>query len=157
MPIKHNVTITCLNNFSRASCLNLNREKKFVGEFSDEVGIKAASLNNNVESLSIGNQQKVALAKLLAGSTRVLILDEPTRGVDVGSKTEIFKLINGMVEKNYAVIMISSEMAEIIGMCDRSFVIREGRTVGELKKEELSEINIIKYAMGVTKNEVEKG
>lgn len=125
--------------------------------FSEEVGIKAASLDNNVESLSGGNQQKVALAKLLAGGSRVLILDEPTRGVDVGSKTEIFKLINDMVERNSAVIMISSEMAEIIGMCDRTIVIREGRSVGELSKDELTELNIIKYAMGVTKDEVEQG
>lgn len=153
MPIKHNVTLTCLNNFSVAGCMNLKKEKAFVEPFSDEVGIKTASLDNNVESLSGGNQQKVALAKLLAGKSRVLILDEPTRGVDVGSKTEIFKLINSMVENNCAVIMISSEMTEIIGMCDRTIVIREGRSVGELQKEELTELNIIKYAMGVTKDE----
>lgn len=153
MPIKHNVTITCLSNFSRLGVMNLTKEKSFVGAFSDEVGIKAASLDNNVESLSGGNQQKVAIAKLLAGESRVLILDEPTRGVDVGSKTEIFKLINSMVEKNCAVIMISSEMTEIIGMCDRAIVIREGQSVGELQKEELTELNIIKYAMGVTKDE----
>lgn len=153
MPIKHNVTLTCLNNFSTAGCLNLKKESNFVNQFSDEVGIKAASLDNPVSSLSGGNQQKVALAKLLAVHSQVLILDEPTRGVDVGSKTEIFKLINDMVEKNCAVIMISSEMTEIIGMCDRAIIIREGVSVGELKKEELTEINIIKYAMGVTRDE----
>ncbi|WP_246169635.1 sugar ABC transporter ATP-binding protein [Alkalibaculum sporogenes] len=153
MPIKHNITLTCLNNFSTASCINLKKERSFVNQFSNEVGIKAASLDNNVSSLSGGNQQKVALAKLLAAHSRILILDEPTRGVDVGSKTEIFKLINDMVEKKCAVIMISSEMTEIIGMCDRVIVIREGVSVGELQKEELSEINLIKYAMGVTKDE----
>ncbi|NTW70950.1 MAG: sugar ABC transporter ATP-binding protein [Eubacteriaceae bacterium] len=155
MPIKHNITLTSLDAFARAGCLNLKKESAFVDRFSGEVGIKAASLDNNVESLSGGNQQKVALAKLLAPNSRILILDEPTRGVDVGSKTEIFKLINDMVENNCAVVMVSSEMTEIIGMCDRTVVIREGKSVGELQKNELSEINIIKYAMGVTKDDVE--
>ncbi len=86
---------------------------------------------------------------MLASNSKVLILDEPTRGVDVGAKIEIFKIINSVVEQNYAVIMISSELTEIIGMCDRAFVIREGRTAGEVPKEELTELNLIKYSMGV--------
>lgn len=81
-----------------------------------------------------------------------MILDEPTRGVDVGAKIEIFKIINSMVEKKNAVIIISSEMTEIIGLCDRAIVIREGRSVGELQKHELSELNLIKYSMGVNED-----
>ena len=82
-----------------------------------------------------------------------MLLDEPTRGIDVGSKIEIFNLINSLVAQNYAVVLISSEMAEIIGMCDRTVVMREGVTVGELKKSELSEQNIINLSMGVKHHE----
>ena len=102
-----------------------------------------------VSSLSGGNQQKVAISKLLASDCKVLILDEPTRGVDVGAKIEIYKIINSLVDQKYAVIMISSEMIEIIGMCDRAIVMRSGRIAGELKKDELTEQNLINYSMGV--------
>lgn len=152
MPIRYNITLSCLKNFCRLGWINKKKENAFVKEFAQKLAVKAASLNNNVESLSGGNQQKVALARLLATNCKVLILDEPTRGVDVGAKMEIFKLINQLVDQRYAVIMISSEMTEIIGMCDRAIVIREGRSVGELQKEELSELNIIKYSMGVNEN-----
>lgn len=154
IPIKHNVTMSCLRKFSnRLGWLNLRSENKFVHEFSREVGIKAASLENPVSSLSGGNQQKVAIARLLASDCKVLVLDEPTRGVDVGSKIEIFKIINSLLEKNYAVLFISSEMPEVIGMCDRVVVMREGVTVGELQKSELSEQNIIKLSMGIKHHE----
>jgi ribose transport system ATP-binding protein len=79
----------------------------------------------------------------------VLLLDEPTRGVDVGAKMEIFKLVNELISQNYAVLMISSEMVEIIGMCDRAIVFRDGRTVGEVGKADLTEENLIYYAMGL--------
>ncbi len=154
IPIKHNVTMSCLKKFSnRLGWLNLRDENKFVHKFSREIGIKAASLENSVSSLSGGNQQKVAIARLLASDCKVLVLDEPTRGVDVGSKIEIFKIINSLVAQNYAVLLISSEMAEVIGMCDRVVVMREGVTVGELQKSELSEQNLIKLSMGVKHHE----
>jgi ribose transport system ATP-binding protein len=102
-----------------------------------------------VESLSGGNQQKVAIARLLATDCKILILDEPTRGVDVGAKVEIYKIINSLAAQGFAVIMISSEMAEIIGICDRAVIIRKGKTVAELQKEELTEINLIRHSMGV--------
>ncbi len=150
MPIKYNITLSCLKNFLNFGWIDQKRERKFVDEFSKKLAIKTASVNNNVGSLSGGNQQKVAIARLLATDCKVLILDEPTRGVDVGAKIEIFKIINDLVAQDYAVVMISSEMTEIIGMCDRAIVIREGHSVGELQKDELSEINLIKYSMGVS-------
>lgn len=133
--------------------LDLKKEKIFVEKFASEIGIKGASLQNPVNSLSGGNQQKVALARLLASDCNVLVLDEPTRGIDVGSKIEIFKLINSLVAQDYAVVLISSEMAEVIGMCDRIVVMREGVTTGELQKSEFSEQNIINLSMGVKHHE----
>lgn len=156
MPIKHNITLSCLGDFCSLGWINKKKENNYADNLAQKFAIKAASLNNNVESLSGGNQQKVAIARLLASNCKVLILDEPTRGVDVGAKIEIFKIINSMVEQRYAIIIISSEMTEIIGMCDRAVVIREGRTVGELEKDELTELNIIKYSMGVNAHAIEK-
>ncbi|HHX75460.1 MAG TPA: sugar ABC transporter ATP-binding protein, partial [Firmicutes bacterium] len=149
LPIRHNITLACLKNFCKFSWIQKRREYEFALDFSREMNIKTASIDNKVASLSGGNQQKVALSKLLASNCKVLILDEPTRGVDVGAKIEIFKIINALVEQEYAVVMISSEMAEIIGLCDRAIVIREGRSVAELQKNELTELNLIKYSMGV--------
>jgi ribose transport system ATP-binding protein len=92
----------------------------------------------------------VAISKLLASDSTVLILDEPTRGVDVGAKIEIYKIINNLVESGYAIVMISSEMPEIIGMCDRVAVMRDGAVVRVLDKEEICEENLIQHAIGVS-------
>ncbi|SHH72864.1 monosaccharide ABC transporter ATP-binding protein, CUT2 family (TC 3.A.1.2.-) [Sporobacter termitidis DSM 10068] len=155
-PIYQNITLSCLKTVSRAGWVLKRRETPVVEKYISELVIKTASPMNNVESLSGGNQQKVAIAKMLAANSRVLFLDEPTRGVDVGAKIEIFKIINELVSRKYAVVMVSSEMTEIIGMCDRAVVIKEGRSVGELAREELTELNIIQYAMGVKTNGTEE-
>ena len=148
-PIYQNITISCLKVLSTLGVIRKKREFAVVNKYIAEMAIKTATPLNNAESLSGGNQQKLAIAKILAADTKVLFLDEPTRGVDVGAKIEIFKIINELVSRKYAVVMISSEMAEIIGMCDRVVVIREGRDVAELGKDQLTELNIIQYAMGV--------
>ena len=118
-------------------------------EFVTISDIFNAMTEDNVDSLSGGNQQKVALSKWLAIEKKLIIFDEPTRGVDVGAKTEIYRIINELAEEGVAVIIISSEMAEIIGTCDRAVVMREGKIVGEVSKENLTENNLIKLAMGV--------
>ena len=102
-----------------------------------------------MSSLSGGNQQKVSLAKWIAADCRCIVLDEPTRGVDVGAKVEIYELIAQIAEQGVAVIMISSEMPEIIGLCDRVVVMRQGKVTGEFSKEEITENNLIKAAMEV--------
>ena len=151
MPIKYNITMSCINRFgNKIGILNLKEEDGFTLDFAQRVSIKCHSLMDNVDTLSGGNQQKVAIARLLASGSRIMILDEPTRGVDVGAKIEIFKIINEMVAQKKAVVIVSSEMAEVIGMCDRAVIIREGISVGVLEKEELTEQNIINYSMGVT-------
>jgi len=150
MPIKHNITLSCLKKFCNSiGILNLKSEDMFTMHFAQKVSIRCHSLMDNVNTLSGGNQQKVAIARLLASGCKIMILDEPTRGVDVGAKIEIFKIINEMVANNYAVLILSSEMAEVIGMCDQVVIIREGVSVGVLNKEELTEQNIINYSMGV--------
>ena len=150
MPIKYNITLSSINEFTKMGVLNLKKEDSFVADFAKRVAIKAASLMSPVNTLSGGNQQKVAIARLLACGCKVLILDEPTRGVDVGAKIEIFNIVNDLVAQNYAIVIVSSEMAEVIGMCDRVTVIREGRSVGVLDKEDINEQNIINLSMGVT-------
>jgi ribose transport system ATP-binding protein len=154
-PIYQNITLSCLKKIAKAGWIQKKEEQPIVDKYINELAIKTASPENNVESLSGGNQQKVAIAKILAANSKVLFLDEPTRGVDVGAKIEIFKIINELVAQKYAVVMVSSEMTEIIGMCDRAVVIRDGVSVGELSKDELSELNLIQYAMGVKTNVAE--
>ena len=150
MPIKYNITLSSIKNFCKFGVLNLKKEDSFVAGFAKRVSIKAASLMHPVNTLSGGNQQKVAIARLLACGCKILILDEPTRGVDVGAKIEIFNIVNELVGQKYAIVIVSSEMAEVIGMCDRVTVIREGRSVGVLEKEDINEQNIINLSMGVT-------
>lgn len=150
LPISHNITLSCLKKFCGVfNWINIRKENEFINDMVVNLAIKTTSVENDVSSLSGGNQQKVALAKLLASDCKVLLLDEPTRGVDVGAKIEIYKIINLLVEQKFAVVMISSEMIEIIGMCDRVMVMREGRIAGELQKNELTEQNLIKFSMGV--------
>ncbi len=150
MPIRMNITITRLKAFTGLlSVISKKKETAYINDMVQKLAIKVGSIENPTHSLSGGNQQKVAIAKLLASDSKVLILDEPTRGVDVGAKIEIYKIINELVAQNYAVIMISSEMMEVIGMCDRVMVMRNGSMVGELQKSELTEQNLINYSMGV--------
>jgi ribose transport system ATP-binding protein len=150
MPIRTNITLTRLKAFTGPfNIISKKKENDYINDIVSRLAIKVGSIDNNANSLSGGNQQKVAIAKLLASDSKVLILDEPTRGVDVGAKIEIYKIINSLVAQNYAVIMISSEMMEVIGMCDRVMVMRNGSMVGELQKNELTEQNLINYSMGV--------
>ncbi len=152
LSVRENITLSIINTISNfLGWLNKQKEMEIVNNLIEKLRIKTASVDAKVASLSGGNQQKVAISKLLAADSRVLLLDEPTRGVDVGAKIEIYKIINSLVKQGYAVIMVSSEMIEIIGMCDRAVVFREGKTVGELEKNKLTEENLIRYAMGVQK------
>lgn len=150
--IRTNTTITCMNKVTDSAVhffFNHKKEKQFVQDILGTIRTKYASMEDTVDSLSGGNQQKVAFAKWIAAGCKCLILDEPTRGVDVGAKTEIYKIINDFAAQGLAVIMISSEMPEIIGMCDRVIIMSRGRVTGELSREELSENNLIKFAMEV--------
>ncbi|GJM69209.1 hypothetical protein HMSSN036_14250 [Paenibacillus macerans] len=113
-----------------------------------DLNIKTASADIEVSSLSGGNQQKVVIAKWLATNPQLLILDEPTRGVDVGAKSEIYAIINRLANEGLAIIMVSSDLPEIINMCDSVCVMRSGKLVAQLNREELSQENIMRYATG---------
>ncbi|MEK4406186.1 sugar ABC transporter ATP-binding protein [Sporosarcina sp. FSL K6-6792] len=148
--LKQSIRInTTLVTHQRDGFINHQKEKNHVKDLLAQIATKYGSTEDNADSLSGGNQQKIALSKWLAIEKKLIIFDEPTRGVDVGAKTEIYRIINRLAEEGVAIIIISSEMAEIIGTCDRAIVMREGKIVGELSKENLTENNLIKLAMGV--------
>lgn len=149
--IKMNTSVTAMPKVQNRGIFSKSKEKKFVQELLGRINTKYASIENNVSSLSGGNQQKVALAKWMAADAKCIIFDEPTRGVDVGAKTEIYHCINQLAQDGLAIIMISSEMPELMGMCDRIIVMHQGEIKGSLDKSEFSEDNIIFAAMGGTK------
>lgn len=124
-------------------------EKKTAEKYREEIQIKCPTINQLVKNLSGGNQQKVILGKWLAADSQLIIFDEPTRGIDVGAKFEIYKLINDLVESGRSVLMISSEMEELIGMSDRIIVLAEGQMTGELQKEEFDADKIMAYASSI--------
>jgi ribose transport system ATP-binding protein len=149
--IRINTTLASLEKVTGCfGTLKKKPEKKLVEDVLNSINTKYASVDNDVSSLSGGNQQKVALAKWISADCRCVVFDEPTRGVDVGAKTEIYRIINSLAENGVAIIMISSEMPEIIGMCDRAIVMRQGTTAGTVEKGSLDENTLIKLAMGVS-------
>lgn len=147
-PIKENATLACLKRFARLTFIHKRNEEKEARRFFDKMRVKAPGIGVNAETLSGGNQQKVVLAKWLMTSPKVLILDEPTRGIDVGAKYEIYKLMIDMAQQGLAVLMISSELPEFIGMCDRAYIMFNGKITGELTKEELNQDNFISLSVG---------
>lgn len=148
--IRMNTTLASMKKFqNNLGILNHSSERNYVKELLSGINTKYGNTEDNVDSLSGGNQQKVALAKWISADCKCIIFDEPTRGVDVGAKTEIYGIINSLAERGVAVILISSEMTEIIGMCDRAIVMRQGEISGEVLKADLTENELIKYAMGV--------
>lgn len=146
--IRDNISLTALNEFSKQGLVNRKTEGEFVKMLIDRLGVKTSDMELPVQSLSGGNQQKVVLAKWIAAGSQVLILDEPTRGVDVGAKRDIYLLMNELAKNGVAIIMVSSDLPEIIGVSDRVLVVHEGRIAADLKKENLTEELIMTYATG---------
>ncbi len=152
--IKTNMTMAALPDFfSKNQIVNANDEIVAAEEYKKRINVKANSIDQVVGSLSGGNQQKVVLAKWMLTQPDVLILDEPTRGIDVGAKYEIYCVINELAAAGKAVIVISSEQQEVIGTCDRVYVINEGEIAGELTKEELSAERIMQCIMAHNRKE----
>ncbi|KXS50432.1 sugar ABC transporter ATP-binding protein [Halanaerobium sp. ST460_2HS_T2] len=144
--VKGNISMAILKKISSYSVVNKKKEKEISSDYRKKINIKTPSLEQTVKNLSGGNQQKVVIAKWLAVNPDLIILDEPTRGIDVGAKFEIYKLINQLVEEGKTIILISSEMEELIGMSDRIMVLAEGEITGMLEKEEFSQEKILNYA-----------
>jgi ribose transport system ATP-binding protein len=148
MSVRKNVTMPSLwSRFAKFGFIKQADEKKTTRDLIEKLSIKTNSTETDVTDLSGGNQQKVVLAKWLGTDCRVIILDEPTRGVDVGAKVEIYNLINELAAAGLAIIVISSEMMEVIGICDRVLVMRQGRIQGVLEKDQLTEENIMNLAI----------
>ncbi|MCR5670416.1 MAG: ATP-binding cassette domain-containing protein [Butyrivibrio sp.] len=146
-PIKTNTTLANLDAVSKRSVIDKDKEYSVAVEYKEKLKTKCPTVEQNVGNLSGGNQQKVLLAKWMFADPDILILDEPTRGIDVGAKYEIYCIINQLVNEGKSVIMISSELPEILGMCDRIYVMNEGRMVGELDGKDATQEKIMTYIL----------
>jgi ribose transport system ATP-binding protein len=146
LPIRNNVTLAILDQLTRLGIIQRSQEEEAVQKARQDLSIHMASPDQEVQYLSGGNQQKVVLAKWLATSPAVVIMDEPTRGIDVGAKFEIYQLMRQLTDRGVAILMISSELPEILGMSDRIIVMRDGEIAGELSREEATEERIIALA-----------
>jgi ribose transport system ATP-binding protein len=146
--IRENITLPNLKRFSYYGWISERGEKSFTEDFVRKLNVKTTGIEQPVNSLSGGNQQKVVLAKWLGIEPKLLILDEPTRGVDIGAKKEIYSLIQQLAERGVAIIMVSSELPELLGMSDRIMVIHEGKIGGFLTREEATQEKIMNLATG---------
>jgi len=147
--VKWNMTLASMGSprFSNRNVINSGEEILAAEEYREKINVKCRSIEQTVSSLSGGNQQKVVLSKWMLSEPDILILDEPTRGIDVGAKYEIYGVINSLAEAGKAVIVISSEMPELLGICDRIYVINEGEIAGELQNDGLTQEHIMKKIM----------
>lgn len=148
--LTHNITLPILEQFTRHSWLNQQSERTTAQEFTHRLEVRAAGLWQKAQELSGGNQQKVVLAKWLATQPRILILDEPTHGIDVGTKAAIHQLMSHLADEGLAILMISSELPEILGMSDRILVMCEGRLTGEFSRDEATQEKIMTAAVART-------
>lgn len=149
LPIFQNITLPSLGRTSHNGFLRLAEEFKLAREYTERLDLRAASLDTNVGNLSGGNQQKVVIAKWLATQPKVIILDEPTKGIDIGSKAAVHEFMAELAAQGLAVIMVSSEIPEILGMSDRVIVMREGRIAAELSGDDLTPETLVRHAAGI--------
>jgi ABC-type sugar transport system ATPase subunit len=147
--IAANITLSVLERLTRLGLVSRPAERDTARRFSKELGIRGARISEPANRLSGGNQQKVVLAKSLAREPQVLLLDEPTRGVDVGAKSEIYRIIDGLAREGKAIVLISSELEEVLSMSDRVVVMREGRVTAELPRERATQERVMAAATGV--------
>jgi len=147
LPVSANITLASLKQIRKFGFLRIRKERNLSERYVGDLSIHAVGLNQKVEFLSGGNQQKVALAKWLCSHSRIMIFDEPTRGIDVGSKTEVFRLMSGLVERGIGIIMISSELPEVMAIADRILVMCRGTISAEFKRGEATQEEILRYAV----------
>ena len=152
LSVSENTVLPTLEQFTKGPFVKGRAVARAAEEYVDKIGVKTPSVHTRIKSLSGGNQQKVVISKWLLRNCDILIFDEPTRGIDVGAKSEIYKLMNQLAAQGKSIIMISSELPELLRMSDRIAVMCEGRLVGELTIESANQENIMSYA---TMREVE--
>jgi len=146
--VKENVSLSILNRIMKYGWIDQKRENEIVQSYKEQFRIKTPNLETSVISLSGGNQQKIVLSRWLATNPKILLLDEPTRGVDVGARSEIQNIIEKLVSEGLAIILISSDIMELLALSDRVIVIKEGRNVAELKGDMITKEEVLKYATG---------
>jgi len=149
LSVRENISLAALTSLSRLGFVDRHREQNATGDYVKSLGIRTPSGEQRVKNLSGGNQQKVVLSRWLMTKSKLLILDEPTRGIDVGAKVEIYQLMNRLAAEGIGILMISSELPEVLGMADRIIVMREGRVVGELARGEATQERIGELTVGV--------
>jgi rhamnose transport system ATP-binding protein len=154
MSIERNANLAILNRLRSGLLMNRVAESRSASDWTSRLRLKAHRLTDPVSSLSGGNQQKVVLAKWLATGPKVLIVDEPTRGIDVGAKAEVHRTLLELAASGLAVLMISSDLPEVLGMADRILVMREGRLVGELSREQAGEEAVMSLATGQRRDDM---
>ena len=149
MSVTSNITLPSLSRYlSRFGVIKREKEKKTANEFKNRLQIKTPSLEQEVSKLSGGNQQKVMFSKWLNTQPKIIILDEPTRGIDVGAKAEVHAMIQELAEKGLSIICISSDLPEVLAMSDRILIMREGRQMGILASREATQESVMSLAMG---------
>lgn len=153
LPIFQNVTLPSLSRTSKGGFLRLSEEFRLARDYTQRLDLRAASLDQDVGLLSGGNQQKVVIAKWLATRPRVIILDEPTKGIDIGSKAAVHDFMSELAAQGLAVIMVSSEIPEVLGMSDRVIVMREGRIAAEFAGDAMTPENLVRAAVGIEEGE----
>jgi ABC-type sugar transport system ATPase subunit len=153
LSVKKNISIAILRRLSRLGIVRARQETKIARTYVDRLSIKTPSLTQGVQYLSGGNQQRVVIAKWLATTPKILIVDEPTRGIDVGAKAEMHALLNDLAKQGVSIIMISSELPEVLAMSDRILVMHEGEIVAELEGATTSEEEVLRYATGELRQE----
>lgn len=146
MTIKDNIIMASVDKISKVGVINKKKRTEIPASLKEELKIVTPGINQQVGNLSGGNQQKVVLSKWLASDSKIIIFDEPTRGIDVGAKVEVYQLMNKLVQKGVGIIMISSELPELLAMSDRIVVMHEGRITGELSREEATQEKVLKLA-----------
>lgn len=151
MCLRENMTIASLEEIASKGVINKKQEKKLAQEYFNKLRVKAEGIEDNIMNLSGGNQQKIVLSKWLMKDIKVLVLDEPTRGVDVGAKVEIYNIITDLAKRGVAVIMISSELPELLGMCDRILVFGRGKLWGNIRRKDFSQERIMRAATCIEK------
>lgn len=145
--VRENISLTVIDQMGQWMAADSRKINRLAKEYIDQLGIRTPSIHQLVRNLSGGNQQKIVLAKWLAANTQIILLDEPTRGVDVNAKAEIYRAMNALTQEGVSIIMASSELPEVIGMSDRILVMAGGRITRELRVEEASQVEIMKYAV----------
>jgi len=153
--VEENLGLVTMRSATRGGLVDLKGQRAAAARIAEQLGVRMAGLHQQVRTLSGGNQQKVVIGKWLLADTKVLILDEPTRGIDVGAKVEIYQLINELTAAGAAVLMISSDLPEVLGMSDRVLVMAQGRIAGELAAGEATQDAVMALAVSNPTTETE--